>query len=307
MKKRTLALVLVLCLLLGIAAPALAAAKKATKVTLNKSSITLTLGNTATLKATVYPMSATNKSVAWKSSNTKVATVDSKGKVTPHAAGTATITATTKDGSKKSASCKVTVNYAAVKSVKLNKTSWEIVGGKTYQLKATVSPATANQAVTWKSSNTKVVTVSSTGKLTVKGYGTAKITATTTSGKKTATCTVTVPKTKTLRKTYTIFENWPFFMKDNLAVVVDGKTGKIVGNDIYQSKWDAAFGVTFDKVSVKVLHECGDCVKFRTYWTVDIGVDLDKVQLKLPFSDVQSEYVMYKDGTLERTYIKYWR
>lgn len=300
MKKRTLALVLVLCLLLGIAAPALAATKKVTKVKLNATSITMTLGTCTMLKATVSPSNATNKAVSWKSSNTKVVTVDQKGEITTRGAGTATITATAKDGSKKSASCKVTVNYQKVDSVALNKSSWEIVGGQTYQLKATVKPSLANQAVTWKSSNTKVVTVSSSGKLTVKGYGTAKITATTVSGKKTATCTVTVPKTKTFRKTYTVFSDWPLYMKDTMAVVVDGKTGKIVSNDIYQSKKDLGVGLIFDKGGVKVLHSCPDCVKFRTYWSTKLGVGV--IKLNAEFVNATSEYIMYKDGTLKRTY-----
>ena len=55
------------------------------------------------------PASATNKAVAWKSSNTKIATVSSTGKVTAKSAGTVTITCTAKDGSGKKATCKITV------------------------------------------------------------------------------------------------------------------------------------------------------------------------------------------------------
>ena len=85
-------------------------AKKAVaKITLNKTSATLSPVDTLTLKATVTPSNATNKAVTWKSSNTKVATVSSSGKVTAKAAGTATITCTAKDGSGKSAACKITV------------------------------------------------------------------------------------------------------------------------------------------------------------------------------------------------------
>lgn len=83
-----------------------------TGVMLNKSSLSLLLGETATLKATVKPDNATDKSVTWSSSNTKVATVDKSGKVTAVAVGTAKITAKAGD---KSATCTVTVDGSVVK------------------------------------------------------------------------------------------------------------------------------------------------------------------------------------------------
>lgn len=76
-------------------------------VKLNKTSLSLKTGSSATLTATVSPRGA-NKSVTWTSSNTSVATVSSTGKVTGISAGTATITATTVEGGY-TASCQVTV------------------------------------------------------------------------------------------------------------------------------------------------------------------------------------------------------
>jgi uncharacterized protein YjdB len=76
-------------------------------VTLNKSSISLVVGGTETLTATVSPSDATNKDVGWSSSNSSVATV-TYGTVTAVAAGSATITVTTADGGK-TAQCTVTV------------------------------------------------------------------------------------------------------------------------------------------------------------------------------------------------------
>ena len=82
----------------------------ATKVTLNKTSATLAYGKTLTLKAKVSPTYVSSTKVTWKSSNTKYATVSSKGVVKVKKAGighTVTITATASDGSKKKATCKI--------------------------------------------------------------------------------------------------------------------------------------------------------------------------------------------------------
>ncbi|MCQ2058482.1 MAG: Ig-like domain-containing protein [Bacteroidaceae bacterium] len=79
-----------------------------TGVELNTTSLSLEVGGTATLTATVSPSDATDKSVTWESNNTSVAMVDSNGKITAKSAGTATITVTTTDGSK-TATCTVTV------------------------------------------------------------------------------------------------------------------------------------------------------------------------------------------------------
>ena len=79
-----------------------------TGVTLDKDSLTLTEGETATLAATVEPEEAINKTVTWSTSDESVATVDANGTVTAVSAGTATITVTTEDGGF-TASCEVTV------------------------------------------------------------------------------------------------------------------------------------------------------------------------------------------------------
>ena len=104
-----------------------------TSVALNKTTLTLDIGRTSNLRATVYPSNAANKKCTWRSSNTSVATVDSNGKVTAKKAGTATITVKTSNG--KTATCKVTVNLPAPQITGLANTtggikiSWNKVDG----------------------------------------------------------------------------------------------------------------------------------------------------------------------------------
>ena len=165
-----------------------------TGVQLGSSSLSLEVGGSANLMATVLPSNATDKSVSWSSSNSGVAIVDNNGKVTAVAAGSAVITVTTTDGGK-TATCTVTVTNPAipVQSVSLDKTSLSLNVGENSTLLATVLPANAdNKAVTWSSSNTAIATVDASGKVTAVAAGSAVITVTTTDGGKTATCTVTV-------------------------------------------------------------------------------------------------------------------
>ncbi|MBO5747541.1 MAG: Ig-like domain-containing protein, partial [Muribaculaceae bacterium] len=169
----------------------------ASSISLDKTSATLKATETLTLKATIAPATTTNKSVTWKSSNEAVATVDANGKVTAVAVGETTITATTADGSNKSATCKITVAKTLATSISLDKTSATLKATETLTLKATVAPATTtDKSVTWKSSNEAVATVDANGKVTAVAVGEATITATTADGSnKSATCKISVAKT----------------------------------------------------------------------------------------------------------------
>ncbi|MCR5203473.1 MAG: Ig domain-containing protein, partial [Lachnospiraceae bacterium] len=177
---------------------------EARSVSLDKTSLALIEGGTATLKATVQPSNASDKSISWTSSNTSVALV-SGGEVIAVGEGTATITATTSNGKK--ATCSVTVSKAtvAVTGVSLNENTLPLAIGSSATLTATVAPSNAtNKTLTWTSSNTSVATVTSSGKVTGVTAGTATITVKTNNGK-TDTCTVTVspvaPTSVSLNKT----------------------------------------------------------------------------------------------------------
>ena len=172
--------------------------KKVAKVTVNKKSVVLVKGRTTTVKATVSPTNASNKKLKWTTSNSKVAVVNSQGKITAKGRGNATIKVMALDGSNKYATVKVTVKQP-VTSVKLNRKSANLkVKGKAKQktvtLKATVYPKNANnKAVSWKSSNTRIATVNSKGKVTAKKKGTCYIYATAKDGsKKSAKCKIVV-------------------------------------------------------------------------------------------------------------------
>ena len=160
-------------------------------VALDKKVATVNVGKKVTVKATVTPANADNKTLVWTSSNTKIATV-SNGVVKGVKAGRVIITAKTTDGSNISATCTVTVKQP-VTSISLSKKAI-MYTGKKLTLKAKVNPANAsNKALTWKSSNAKVAKVSSKGIVTGVKAGTVKITATAKDGsRKSATCTVTV-------------------------------------------------------------------------------------------------------------------
>ncbi len=171
-----------------------------TKITLDKTSLTLEVGGSDTIKATVSPDNATDPSVKWSSSNTSIAKV-SNGKVTAVKEGKATITVEANDGSGVKATCEVTVTAAVIpaESVTLSASSLELKVGESSSLTATVKPDNAtDKTVTWSSSNKDVATVDSSGKVTAVGEGKATITATANDGSgKSAACTVNVAAAQT--------------------------------------------------------------------------------------------------------------
>ena len=144
-----------------------------TGVTLNKTTASLNIGETVTLTATVSPSTATNKNVTWSSNNTTVATV-SNGVVTAKAAGTATITVKTADGSK-TATCTVTVKQPILASGECGKNGDNI----TWTLKDTgeliisgsgeMADYSNQMNVPWYSNNSKVKSITFEGNITSIG------------------------------------------------------------------------------------------------------------------------------------------
>lgn len=132
---------------------------------------------TVQLTANVQPPDAENPAVTWSSSTVSVASVSSTGLVTAVANGTATITVRTVEGGFTATS---TINVRTdVTSVTISQKTLQVSAGSTYQLSATYLPANAtNVVIAWRSSNTAIATVSSTGLVTGVAAGTATITVT---------------------------------------------------------------------------------------------------------------------------------
>lgn len=162
-----------------------------TGMTLEKKSIEVEKGKTETINAIITPENATRKAITWTSSDTNVATV-TNGVVKGISAGTAIITATTKDGNFTD-TCEVTVTQNAVTGIRISEKLIDLGMGYKKQITATVMPDDAtDKSVEWTSENPEIAAVSDNGTITGKSYGRTVVTATTTDGGYTAKCVVRV-------------------------------------------------------------------------------------------------------------------
>ena len=163
-------------------------------IVLNRSSLSLNVGESEKINATVKPDNATNKKVIWKSSNTSIATVDSNGTVLGVSPGSTVIIVISDDGNY-TTSIPVTVIKPTinVSGVTLNKNNITLLIGQTDSVVATVMPSNAtNKSVTYSSSNPTVATVDQNGNIKAIAQGEATIIVTTSDKKMTASCKVTV-------------------------------------------------------------------------------------------------------------------
>ena len=177
-------------------------------VALNRHTLSLEVGASSVLEATVTPANVTNPALSWSSTQPSVATVDQDGTVTALSEGQAVITVATLSGGKTDA-CVVTVTKKSdpgpgpggeVSAVSVTPASAELKEGTTLQLSAQVSPAEASQVVEWASLDTSVATVDETGLVTGVTQGSTKIFARSKADPdKQGSCDVTVIQDPTLK------------------------------------------------------------------------------------------------------------
>ena len=158
---------------------------KANKITLSPSSLTINVGVTKSISATVTPKNASVKNLKWDSSDNTIAKVNSKGQVTGVKAGKAKISVSTADGSatanmnvvvKSSGSATKPSTSVGVKTINVYPRSMNLSVGSTGYIDAVVLPENAsNNKILYSSSNTKVATVNKYGTVKAVGAGTAVI------------------------------------------------------------------------------------------------------------------------------------
>ncbi len=151
------------------------------EVKITPAALSITIGNTEKLTATILPEDASNKNITWSSSNTDIATVDAEGNVTAIAEGTVAIKVTSDENDQISSTSTITVEASTVEvtEIKVTPETLSIVIGNITQLTATVLPENAsNQNVNWSSSNMNIATVDANGTINAIAQGTVTITTT---------------------------------------------------------------------------------------------------------------------------------
>lgn len=148
------------------------------------------------LEASVLPQNASDQTLAWESSNPKVASVDGKGVIKAKKAGKARITVSTANGIRKNINVQVVNKKITVAKITLSQKKATVKKGRKLKLRAVIAPVNAaNKKLTWKSSNPKVASVNSKGVVTAKKPGKVKITCTAKDkSRKKAVCVVNVKK-----------------------------------------------------------------------------------------------------------------
>lgn len=283
-------------------------------VTLNEHDLSLTIGETVTLEATIAPSDATNTALSWSSTAPAVATVDQEGTVTAVGEGQAIVTVATLVGGKTDA-CVVTVSkpFVPVTGVRLDKTELDLIKGEEYTLTATVEPAGAtNPAVSFSSSDPEVADVNASGCVRAVKPGSAVITVKTDEGNYTASCTVMVIRASQ-DKVYYFCKGGPLYLDGEpdplngafdeeiikwnyiMAICTDGQS--LYSHEAYYDSWnhEYIFYVCKDRKPVYTIS--------KTSWddtTMDMAARNGRVAIVFQRNDREYNYVVVinPDGTV---------
>ncbi|MBR5660640.1 MAG: Ig domain-containing protein [Bacteroidales bacterium] len=160
-----------------------------TGISLSSSTVSMSVGESIVISATVSPENADNNKVKWSSDSPSVASV-SGGKIVANSSGVAIITASSSNGEIE-AICIVKV-FSKVIDISFQDLPNSIMKGDTYQLRISLSPSDANPSVTYTSSNSSIAIVDASGNVKALESGSVNITVTTVDGTKSATCSLNI-------------------------------------------------------------------------------------------------------------------
>lgn len=240
----------------------------ANKIKLNKTKVTLENGKTYKLKPTISPENVT-ATTKWSSSNSKIVSVDKSGKVKAKTLGTATITA--KNGNKK-AVCKVTVKTA-------KKT---VIRKKSSSLVSLVKNINGYKKAKWSSSDKKIATVNSAGKVTGKSKGSCKIYCTIGKVKYTINITVKDAVSASVYKTYdtSVYNETIVKVKNNTAKDITYMTFNITQYDNRGYKIKSPYSYYYYNDTLPA-----NATYYLEYWTNDDTKKAKVTIKKVWFSD----------------------
>ncbi len=286
----------------------------ATDFTIDPLEQTIQVGDDFTILPIFTPAETTNKQVRYQSLDEAIATVTEEGVVTGVMAGQTVIQCTAVE-TNLTALCKVTVENAITFS--LNPSSREIAIGKSFKISKVTKPSNVDKAATWRTSNSKIASISATGKVTGKKIGTCTITCTLKKYKQSATCRVKVAKLKSTLKldkssirmnvgsTYrlkkTVWSNnssnpsVKYTSRNKRIATVGSSSGKItakrVGSTVITAKTTDAVHATA-RCRVTVIHRATSISLNKTYAICHIGNTI-KLKANLKPSNVSIKKVKW--------------
>lgn len=265
-------------------------------VSLNKTSLSMIVGDSETLIATVSPADAVDASVSWSSSNPSIASVQG-GIITALSEGTTSIIAS---AGGKSSSCSVSVSpkVIPVTSITLSQNTVDMVEGDKVTITASVEPSDASdKTIIWSSSDENIVSVNH-GELTAKTIGSAVITAS--AGDKSATCTVSVVK-KVIHVESVIVNISEKRLKINEEFPIQVKIFPETANDY-------SIVYTSDNVNTATVSESGIITgKSSGNATITVEADGKKADIAIKVFEKDLVYAMAVDWSGNDCYSTLWK